>query len=151
MSTFTELNLVLHIVFGLLGVMAIYSALVVLMKDKPSVGFLRFMSVSGLVFVVLSWITGAYYYTTYYGSAVKPIIKAGKFPWAHGLMMEAKEHTFLLLPFLAAVLVLVVLLGNTSLLGDPRVRRPLAALAGVAFTLGAIIALSGVVVSGAVR
>ncbi len=151
MNTLTALNLVLHIVFGLLGVMAIYSALVVLMKERPSVGFLRFLSVSGLLFMLLAWITGGYYYTTYYGSAVKPIIKAGQFSWAHTLIMEAKEHTFLLLPFLVAVLMLGVLLVNSSLLNDPRVRRPLAALAGVAFTIGAIIALAGVVISGAVR
>src|SRR3989338_2258062 len=51
----------------------------------------------GLVGFIMTWIIGGYYYVTYYGPFVKPIIKAGTAPWAHAIAMEAKEHIFLFL------------------------------------------------------
>jgi hypothetical protein len=43
------------------------------------------------------WIAGGYNYRTAYGSQVRPIILAGSTPWAHLVVMEAKEHIFIFL------------------------------------------------------
>ena len=56
------------------------------------------------LFIFASWLAGGYYYVTVYGSAVKPIIKAGPQPWAHAIFTETKEHVFLFLPFLSLFL-----------------------------------------------
>ena len=55
----------------------------------------------GLVFLFGAWFAGGYYYVEFYGAQVKPYIKEGPFPWAHGVVMETKEHVFLFLPLLA--------------------------------------------------
>jgi len=60
-----------------------------------------------LILFLTSWASGAYYYVIHYGKNVKPIIVAGSYPWAHTFFMEAKEHVFLIIPFLALVLWLV--------------------------------------------
>ena len=57
---------------------------------------------AGLLSFVLAWIIGGLYYVNYYGSLVKPIIKAGSAPWAHSVVMESKEHIFLLIIPMAA-------------------------------------------------
>jgi hypothetical protein len=54
----------------------------------------------GVVFLFSAWLAGGFYYVEFYGSGVKPLIKAGPFPWAHKVVMETKEHVFLFLPFL---------------------------------------------------
>ena len=50
------------------------------------------------------WIAGGYNYLTVYGSQVKPVIMAGPHPWAHEVVMEAKEHIFVFLPIIAFTL-----------------------------------------------
>lgn len=61
------------------------------------------VAIIGTLFLLLAWIVGGYYYVTHYGSVIKPIIKAGPIPWAHGIGIETKEHVFLFLPFLAVL------------------------------------------------
>ncbi len=50
------------------------------------------------------WIVGGYNYLTAYGSQVRPVILAGPHPWAHEVVMEAKEHIFVFLPIIAFAL-----------------------------------------------
>jgi len=55
---------------------------------------------------VLIWLTclvAGYFYIVYYG-ADKAIIKAGPWPFAHGLFMESKEHLFFMVLLLATFL-----------------------------------------------
>ena len=51
----------------------------------------------------LAYIVGGYWYVVYYG-ADKAIIKAGPWPFAHGLFMETKEHLFFMVLMLATFL-----------------------------------------------
>ncbi len=146
-----QLLLVLHVIFGLLGVAGSYATWMASLKGRLSLVFLRTASVSALIAYLLSWLAGGYYYAVYYGAVVKPVIKAGPYPLAHAIIMESKEHLFLLLPALAAVMTLVIWLCGALLEASPQLRRALSFLAGVATVLGALIAIAGVIISGAVR
>ena len=50
------------------------------------------------------WIAGGYNYLMVYSSKVKSVILAGPHPWAHEVVMEAKEHIFVFLPIIAFAL-----------------------------------------------
>lgn len=146
-----QLLLALHVVFGLLGVASSYATWMASLKEHISLKFLRTTSLGALIAYLFSWISGGYYYAVYYGSAVKPIIKAGPYPLAHAIIMESKEHVFLLVPIIAAVATLVVWLCGAALESSPQIKRSFSFLAGVATTLGVVIAIAGIIISGAVR
>lgn len=137
--------------FGLLGVIALYAVWMSILKKTPSLTSLKISSLTALVSLLLSWFSGGYYYVTYYGDAVKPIIKGGDFPWAHLVFMETKEHVFLMLPFVAVVLAAAFWLQGDRALTDPKIKRSLAILAAVATVIGIFIALAGIIVSGGAR
>ncbi len=140
-----------HVVFGVLGIAAFYAVLLQLLKQKRSIRFLKISSISGVILLVLSWLTGGYYYATYYGKAVRAVIKAGKYSWAHTVFMEAKEHIFLFLPFLAVVVAIVLHTQAYRLETDARLKKQLTWLTGILVVLGIIITLAGAIISGAVR
>ena len=151
MSQLLIIALVLHVFFGIFGVIASYVSWLSLLRPKPNLKWLRFSSLSGFLLFLASWLFGGYYYVNYYGATVKPIIKAGPYPWAHSFLMESKEHLFLFLPFLTLVIFLVSFLCGEKLEVGKRCKKPLAWLAGLTFVLGIFITLSGVLISGAVR
>lgn len=140
-----------HIVFGVLAVAGMYSLLMMLLKREPNIVNLKRFSISSLVFILISWLAGAYYYLTYYGGAVKPIIKKGPYPWAHNIVMEAKEHIFLFLPFLLAVVVIAVIVSGGGLNQNEKLKRALVHLVGLMTIIGIAITFSGLAISGAVR
>lgn len=151
MSALLQNLLISHVIFGLLGIIAFYGVWMGLMKRVISLKFLRQFSFLGFIFLMLSWLTGGYYYVIYYGKAVKPVIKSGQFPWAHLIFMEAKEHIFLFLPFLSLVTFAVLMFLGRRLEKNPALKRSLIWLAGVIVVLGIVITLSGMIISGAVK
>ncbi len=152
MSTLVQTSLVVHVLLGVAGIMAVYTVWTGLARKQTVARSLRTGSLWGFVLLLLSWLSGGYYYLTYYGTAVRGVIKAGKYAWAHTIFMEAKEHVFLFLPFLAAVLFFSVWFLGPKIEGEQSsIRRPLAVLAGLIVVIGVIVTLSGVVISGAVR
>lgn len=148
--TFT-VAVIAHVIVGLVGIIATYAVALGTRKKTPSVVFLIWTSATAFVSFILSWAFGAYYYVLNYGANVKPVILAGKYPWAHSIFMEAKEHVFLFLPFLAFVTMLAVLLFRENIATDDRLRNSVFFLAMTTFLLGVFITLSGVLISGAVR
>lgn len=151
MSTFTLISLILHVMLGLLGVAYSYGYLNHLNRPTLNLPRLKRFSVTALLYYLMSWITGAYYYVTHYGTQVKGVIKAGPMPWAHGIFMEGKEHVFLFMPILAvAVAVLTIALGE-RIEKNPDLKKALLVLAGVIFALGVIMTFSGIFISGAYR
>jgi hypothetical protein len=106
----TKVLLLIHAMLGDLGGVSFVWVLVEIINKKNSMGLKRARAVSmiGFVFLVLAWISGGYYYLTYYGSKVKPVIKASELKWAHGIVMEVKEHIFLLIPLLALLVVIIL-------------------------------------------
>lgn len=151
MTPTLKLLLVLHIIFGLAGVIAFYAVWMGLLKKELNGKFLKRSSFWGAVLIVLSWISGGYYYWDYYGTAVKTVIKAGPYPWAHAVFMEGKEHVFLFLPFLTVLAAVIIWHSTDELDRNPVLKKELAVLTGVITALGIIITLSGTIISGAVR
>ncbi len=151
MTPITALALILHVLTGLTGAVLLAALLYALLNPSASARRLRMTGWWSFVSIVLSWFTGAYYYVTYYGKIVRPVIKAGAYPWAHSVLMEAKEHLFLFLPFLTFVLAMLLQTQGVRTVQDPLLRRALLLLASVAFGLAALVTLFGVGVSGAYR
>ncbi len=149
MSTLLASALILHVVLGLIALACIHFALMQLIRREPPYSLVSKSSFLSAIFFLISWLTGAYYYVTYYGGAVKPRILAGAYPWAHQVMMESKEHIFLLIPFL----VIAVWLTSRALqgTGDARLKVAVSVAAGMALALGTLVAAAGILVSGAVR
>src|SRR3989344_8712170 len=106
MSSFVEHLLIgVHAGFGELGLAAFFWVAIELLSGQPAnLRRARRVAVVGLLALLLSWVLGGYYYVVHYGPEVKPLIKKGPMPWAHGIIMETKEHVFLFLPFMAASL-----------------------------------------------
>ncbi|MFQ5837999.1 MAG: hypothetical protein ACE5HJ_04375 [Thermoplasmata archaeon] len=108
-------------------------------------------SVLGLVFVVASWLTGGYYYVSYYGANVKPIIKVGPTPWAHLIFMETKEHVFLFLPFLAATATALILTYGPRFHENASARKGFLVLAGLNVLMVLTVAAMGFIVTSGYR
>ena len=150
MTTTLLTMLIFHVLLGLAALLFYGAMWLGINKREPDVYRQRQWSLWGLLLLVLSWLTGGYYYVSYYGTAVKPIIQKGLAPWAHSVFMEAKEHVFLFLPFIAAV-VAIMLMETPDLEAGHAQRRWLSWLVGIILLLGTFVTLSGLVISGAVR
>lgn len=151
MSPLLQFLLSAHVLLGLVGIIAFYAILLEVLKKTPSLTFLRVSSVIGFLSIVASWFSGGYYYVVYYGSSVKPLIKDGDFPWAHLVVMETKEHAFLILPFVSLVLVLIFYLIGERVLTEPKLKYSVVLLAAVATIIGTLIAIAGMIVTGGAR
>ncbi len=151
MNTFFKTFLALHVIIGMTGVIAFAGVWMNMLRSKLPLKFLRWSSAVGFVAFITSWFTGGYYYAIYYGAVAKPIILKGSYPWAHSFFMEAKEHIFLFLPFLAAAMFIALLILGERIEEEAPLKKTLTWLAGVIVVLGISMALSGVIISGAVR
>lgn len=144
-------SLVLHVLFGVSGVIASYAVLMELLRRQPKGKGLKQKSVIAFVFYLLSWLTGGFYYLQVYGAQVKPLILAGPFPWAHSIFTETKEHIFIFLPFLALVTVLALFGNHSDLAEQPKLKKSLVWFVSLQFAFGVFISLAGFIMSGAVR
>lgn len=151
MSTINQLWLILHVLFGLAGTLWYGAAWLGLERKDLAVSRLQHYTLLGLVSIALSWLTAGLYYTDYYGTSVKAVILAGKYPWAHTFLTELKEHMFLFLPFLALAATLTVWMMGERIWKHPGLHHHVARLIGVTVTIGALMAIMGVGISGAVR
>jgi hypothetical protein len=149
MSQLLATALVSHIVIGIIALGALHFAFMQLIRKLPPFGLIEKATWIALFGFLLSWMAGAYYYVVYYGVEVKPRIVGGEFPWAHQVFMEAKEHVFLLIPFLVVVALLAVLVLRAE--ESPALKSATAALMATALSIGVFVAAAGVVVSGGVR
>ena len=104
----------------------------------------------GTTSFVLSWLAGGYYYVTYYGKLVKPIIKSGLAPWAHNIIMETKEHIFLFIIPIAVTIFFITLL-NKEEMDEFELRQPAMWLSGLVAALALLIGAMGFVISSAAR
>ncbi len=101
---FKNYELLLHPTFGVLGMMAaVWVFVEALNANENNEARLRSVSTVTCVLIWLAYIAAGYYYVFYYGGD-KAVIKAGPWPWAHGLVMETKEHVFFLTLLLATLL-----------------------------------------------
>ncbi len=150
MSGFLVTILVLHIFGGLVGMIFLTSYMLSLLKEDADLKKLSRISFYALLAFLGSWILGGYYYLTYYGKAVKPIITKGDFVWVHKIVMETKEHVFLFLPFLALSVFLVTFLLPGIMSKDKNLKTSVAFLAFIAQSIALLVAVFGIIISGAV-
>lgn len=151
MTTVLATNLIAHVLFGVVGTIVYYMVWRDGLKKQPNIRWLQGLSLTGTISYVLAWISGGYYYLTHYGSTVKPIIKAGAYPWAHSVIMEAKEHVFFFLPILAILVMLLWWLLPNEMQQEPKLKQAAAGLSGIISLVGMAMIFSGIVISGAVR
>lgn len=149
MSDLFSTLLILHVVIGILGVGASYTLLMGLLKRKPKLSLLRIYSLTAFLSYLISWGTGGYYYVFRYGGEVKPVIKAGLYPWAHALFMEVKEHIFLFLPVMAFTTLLALWAYGEKLEENKSLRRALILISVMMVLFGTFITASGIIISGA--
>jgi len=148
MTTTLAILLIVHVVGGVIAIGMHNVVLMHLLKRAPNYTFVSRLAWAAAALFLLSWATSAYYYVTYYGSAVKPRILAGAMPLGHTFFMETKEHIFLVLPFVAISIALC-----TSYLRvnpDDALRKSTAFLTLVALAIGAAVAISGIFISGSI-
>lgn len=105
----------------------------------------------GTIFLLLSWLVGGYYYVTVYGSLVKPVIKEGPFPWAHGVVTETKEHVFLFLPLLSITAYGLIARYRFVLIANKKLRVALLTLVGLVVLITLAMAAMGFIMSSGFR
>lgn len=140
----------LHLGFAILGIDCfLWLAAEIGRSDRNIAKSIKLAS-AGILGFVLSWLTGGYYYVKYYGPLVKPIIKQGVSPWAHAVVMEAKEHIFL---FVIPMALSVWFLSRLSFpeLQQNGVLKPLKILILSVAALTLLIGLMGFIISAAAR
>jgi uncharacterized membrane protein len=145
------ITLVTHVIVGIIGVLALYMLVMSLFRASPNMSWMRGYALTAFLSFLISWGTGGYYYVIKYGPDVKPIIKAGTNPWAHGVFMEAKEHIFLFLPIITFVILLALWAFGDRAYQDDKIKRSLLLLAITAFILSIFITASGIIISGSAK
>ena len=150
MSSVLIVFLVLHIIFGTGGIVLMTAYLLLISKKNIEIKWLKVSSILAFLAFLASWIFGGFYYTSYYGKAVKPVILKGHFAWVHEILMETKEHVFLFLPFLSLVIFIVTFFASKDLFSDDKVRKALTACGFVAVSIALFMLVLGIFISGAV-
>ena len=148
MTPFLAAMLITHVIGGVIAIGIHNVALMHLLKKAPNYVFISRIAWAAVALYLISWATSAYYYVTYYGTAVKPRILAGALPAGHIFFMETKEHIFLVLPFLAISIALCASYLRTT--PDDALRKSTAFLTLIALGIGAATAGAGIIVSGSV-
>jgi len=143
----------LHVGFGELALLFTIVTLFILAWVSPNrkVILAKIASLMGAVSAFVSWLVSGLYYVIYYGPQVKPVIKEGPWPWAHGIFMEGKEHVFLFLPFIAMILVFVVWKYAERWDEDRAIRFSTFAIGSIGIFILVLMAVSGYLVSSGYR
>lgn len=142
----------LHVVLGEIGVAAfIWVFVETLNPDKRKVARSKLVALLGVIFIFASWIVGGYYYVDTYGKEVKPIIKSGPQPWAHGVFMETKEHVFIFLPFLSILTAGLLFKHGNKLARDSNLKKSVLLLCALIVLIGLIMLGTGYAVSSGAR
>ena len=142
--------LVLHIILGTCGIIFLTAYLLSLFKKEIGVKWLKINSFLALLSFLGSWISGGYYYASYYGKSVKPIILKGGYSWVHTILMETKEHVFLFLPFLTFTVFAVTYFAGKDFNSDKKLIFSIGALCFIVVSIALAIMFFGIVISGAV-
>jgi hypothetical protein len=148
-----ELIKAAHIGLGELGILAFVWVLMEVVQGPNAMGVIRTRAAAalGTAMFFAAWLAGGMYYVVQYGDEVKPVIKEGPWPWAHGVFMESKEHIFLFLPFLGIVAAALVWQYGDRLKDDRLMRFAVYALGGVVVLIGLLMTILGYFVSAGFR
>ena len=105
----------------------------------------------GVACLIAAWLAGGFYYVEVYGSQIKPVIKGSDAKWVHSIVMEVKEHVFLFLPILAALVAALLYRFDKELISNRDARLSVVMLAGLIFLLGFSIAGMGAIIASGYR
>ncbi|TSC81911.1 MAG: hypothetical protein G01um101420_694 [Parcubacteria group bacterium Gr01-1014_20] len=142
----------IHIALGEFGALAFLWALVELLNPTEArISRAKKAALLGVVMFFAAWLVGGFYYVDYYGTNVKPIIKGGPTPWAHGVMMETKEHLFLFLPFLAILAWSLIKKYGNMIISDQGLKVSIILLCGLIVLLAFSMAGMGYLISSGFR
>ncbi len=142
----------LHAFLGELGLASfLWVFIETLNPQKQRVKRAKIAALLGTIFLFASWFIGGYYYTTDYGTNVKPLIKEGPQPWAHGVFMEAKEHIFLFLPFLSFLTFSLIKQYENNLEKNKKIKKSILWLCTLIIIIGALMAFMGYLISTGAR
>lgn len=111
----------------------------------------KIVALIGVLLIFLSWIIGGYYYVDDYGKNVKPIIKEGPQPWAHGIFMETKEHIFIFLPFLSILILAMLMKYGNELAENRNAKKAVLLLCLMTVIIGLLMLGMGYAVSSGAR
>jgi hypothetical protein len=104
MQSMTEIVLMIHVLFGMLTIIAAVWVFVdVLNVSEANLARIRTMSLSVAALFWLAFLIAGYWYVVYY-SVDKAIILKGPWPFSHSFFMEMKEHVVLMLLLLTTYL-----------------------------------------------
>ncbi len=140
----------LHLGFAILGIDGFIWLFGEILARSENRRRIIFSAVLGITGFALSWLIGGYYYVKFYGSIVKPIIQAGKAPWAHAIAMEAKEHIFLFILPMAITALFAALLDRQTL-EKSKIKKPLLILIVFIVLIGLSLGVLGFIISAAAR
>lgn len=141
----------MHVIFGVIAAATAYMVLLNLLKKDLPLKVLRGVSLASFISVLISWVSGGYYYVMYYGDKVKPIIIKGAYPWAHTIFTESKEHVFLFLPFATLTLTVMLWRMGDQMGTNELLRKATVFLAATVTGIAIFITLAGIAISGGVR
>jgi len=144
--------ILLHATLAEIGLFAFLWILVELLNPTEArIERAQIASLVGLVGLLLAWFAGGLYYVEAYGLHVKPLINASDAKWAHGIVMEVKEHVFLFLPILSSLTVILLYKYENELILNDVARKTIVLLSGLIFILGFSIAGMGALISAGYR
>lgn len=134
-----EFILMLHPTFGVLAVLAAVWVFVDTLNIATAPpARIQTAALAVTVFVWLAFLFGGYWYVQHY-AVDKAIIQAGPWPFAHGVVMETKEHVFFTLLLLGSYLPMAV---RNNLAADRCARL-------LALTVALLVVLLGLAMEGA--
>lgn len=138
----------IHLGLGIIGIDALIWLLGELVANQWGHWRTRLAATVSVLAFVGSWVVGGYYYVKFYGPLVKPVINASSAPWAHKVVMEAKEHIFLFLVPMVMTILLVSLLNSQEVFN---LKRPYKMLVFTTGSLSLLIGLMGFIISASAR
>jgi len=139
---------ILSLTHGFLGILLIVGAPWALaelfaLKDHAGIKRLKLVTLGLVIASFLSCvILAAPTYITYYPAA-KAEIKAGPNPWAHGILMEVKEHIGLIEPMIMLLVAVLVWGYSDTLIRDKTTRVHAKALLFIGFILAFVVMAMG--------
>ncbi|MBI5732528.1 hypothetical protein HY967_01025 [Candidatus Jorgensenbacteria bacterium] len=142
----------LHAALGELGALMFLWVLVEMLDpNETRIRRAKKAAMLGLLFLVLSWILGGYYYLGHYQADVKAVIKAGPDPWTHSIITETKEHVFIFLPFLATIVWGMFMRYGLELQNNKNLSRAVVVLAALIILVALSMAGMGYLISSGFR
>lgn len=144
----SDIILLAHAAFGIMGSMAALWVLVETLNARPeNARRIRIAALVAAVSIAGAWICGGYFYIHYYPPE-KALILKGPWPFAHNIFMETKEHLFFITGILAFLLPITT---REKLDSNSAARKLVLSVAGMILITGLMVEGAGAVIDHGVK